>query len=529
MSLTSLSPLNNTVGLIPLTTSTTPVAQTNAAKAAPASETDYTPSSISPSYTYSFPTPTQQSTASGVTAPATLSEVMNDNLNSGSLAGYYSGLGAALLTRYASTTTDYSQMVSPLQANQVTWKPQQALAGDVTLNVTMASGNKVALEISSGDDGSLTVQAHSSGDLTAGEQAALASLSQGFQGAIDAMTNANSGDAAVNVSGLLQYDPTVVSSVNLKVDLQIETAQRTTLNFQENSSNRSININSPNGNVSVNVDLTDPAAIGTKAQQKSALNNYLQQFNQEEGRDADGTNAALMQAFSDSFTQLNSAYPPSITPKFSTTPTVLTEQDHAMLTGLADFQASVSQTPTSPNRLKTNEVDQFTYEMSQQTTVSGNSYDSRNISQQQSSNLIASYHQWNAPSYSAAPATQLDKSQNYDYDQINDSASATTNIGYQNGQLTQASIYKSASQSKRDTQFVNGILTGDVTTSIANAENADLMAILAPLQKGDAETAEKRSAVLAAINSNIYVESDPTQLPFDDSQLAPASSSTRSA
>jgi hypothetical protein len=538
MSVTNLNALSPS-SLTSLLTNSTPVIATGTtATAAPSATTTYTPTPVSPNYTYAMPgvsaaqTNAPSSTAGLIwqnNSSDAISQQMGSNLSSPSLAGYYGNLGADLLSRYASTTTDYSQSVAiPPPPGQLSGKPNEMLAGDVTLNITTASGNTVALEIKSGDDGSLAVSAHSSCNLTPAEQTAVANLAKGFQSAIDGLTGATTGSATVNVSSLLQVDPTVLSSVNLNIDLYTENAARTTLNFQEGGGYRSLNLSLPQGKVSMNTDLTNLATVGSKAQQSAALKSYLQQFSQEETRDPNNTDPTLMQAFSASFSQLNSNYPSGIVPKFSGAPTVQTDQDHAMLTGLADFQASVTQTPTSPNQLHPGETNQFNYEMSQQTMVSGTDYADRTITQKQSSSLVASYHIWYPRPATAPPTTKLRASQNYYYEQINDSASAATDIGYQKGQLTQASITKSASQSRHETKYSDANLVEDATFGVADSQSVDLMALLAPLQKDDPQDANQRAKTLAAINANIDLENDPAQLPFSEDLLDALSATTTS-
>ncbi|HSY29061.1 MAG TPA: hypothetical protein VK832_16245, partial [Burkholderiaceae bacterium] len=303
-----------------------------------------------------------------------VSQVMGGDFLANTQSGRFAGLGAALLNRFKTTTDNFSQwetIPSPT-AGQPTSKTSgmptfdSSISGNIVLNVTTDSGVKVEVNISS--QGDLAVQETASGSLSNKEQLALAGLAKGFQAAIDGMTAST---PTIDVSGLMQFDPAVLSSVDLSVQLQ-PTSLPMTLDFQADSSHRSINATLPDGSVGINVNLTNPAVIGTAAQQSKALANYLQQFSQEEGRDPNTSDdATLMKMFTDGFTQLNSNYPPANPLAFNNNPTVRTTQDHAMLTGLADFQATVTVFPTSPNPLKLDEVDHFTYEASQITSISG--------------------------------------------------------------------------------------------------------------------------------------------------------------
>jgi hypothetical protein len=222
--------------------------------------------------------------------------------------------------------------------------------------------------------------------------------------------------------------------------------------------------------------------------------------------------------FTDGFTQINSNYPPQNPLVTTNGPTVKTDQDHAMLTGLPDFQASVTQTPIPSNPLKLYETDQFSYSVSQQTTIRGNDYANRDITQQQQASLIASYHKPLEPGQPLV-LTKDPKSQNYYYEQLSDNSSVTTNIAYQHNSLTQASIAKSASQSTHETKFVQGIKTEDTTTVVSAAEEEDLMALLEPFQSNLPQNAAKWKKVLAEINSQVYLQSNPTLLPNSTSTV----------
>jgi hypothetical protein len=439
-----------------------------------------------------------------------VSLVMGANVGGDALSARFTGLGAALLARFNTTSADFAQSVwiAPIGNGPVASQP--AISAAVALDVTTVSGIKVELDIKNGGDGTLAVKVHGGANLSDAEKTALANLANGFQGALDGLTAYPPG---VALSGLIQIDPTVLSSIDLHVQLQSESAFPTTLDFQVDSAHRSIDLNMPiRGAVKINVNLSNTSMVGTQEQQNAAIHNYLQQLNQEEARDPGGEDTGLMQAFTDSFTQINSHYPSTLAPSFATGPSIHNDQDHAMLTGLADFQASVAQTPSAPNPYKPDEVDRFTYQVSQQTTVSGHNNADRMITQQQSASLNASYHKWFTPPPSPLMASKKRRLQNYFYEQINDSAGVTSNIGYQKGGLSQASINKSASQSTHATKFEYAEKIADTTVTAADTATVDLMALLKPLQTEDPKDADKRKQVLAEINAQVYLQSDPTAL-----------------
>ena len=63
-----------------------------------------------------------------------------------------------------------------------------------------------------------------------------------------------------------------------------------------------------------------------------------------------------------------------------------------MLSGLADFSASINQTPIASNPAQPRELDSFSYETSQNTSSSGRPQFDLAITQQQQSTLSASFH-----------------------------------------------------------------------------------------------------------------------------------------
>ncbi|WP_426174877.1 hypothetical protein [Massilia sp. TWR1-2-2] len=97
----------------------------------------------------------------------------------------------------------------------------------------------------------------------------------------------------------------------------------------------------------------------------------------------------------------------------------LEAQDHAAMTGLADFSSAITQTPDAVNPMRPAEQDNFAYQVSRETSVGGRSQADRWFSQQQKFQLRASYH---TPS---VPGTELRlgrsaESQNYNYHEIDD-------------------------------------------------------------------------------------------------------------
>jgi hypothetical protein len=155
-----------------------------------------------------------------------------------------------------------------------------------------------------------------------------------------------------------------------------------------------------------------------------------------------------------------------------------------MLTGLADFSASITDASASPNPMRPGEVEAFSYQVSQTTQLEGSRYEG-NISQNQQSHLVASYHQ--ALTGGGAPALTSSRfSQYYDYVRLDDSAESTAQLATERGALVHASLRQTSDQSTRHSKYERGVLTSDLTTPEETFRSTDLLSLLEPLiDKGD--------------------------------------------
>jgi hypothetical protein len=451
-----------------------------------------------------------------------ISSLMAVNYDAATQADRFHGLGAALLQRFLVSGDDYSQSImlrtpgsgtgSLSNLDQIRQTQLHTVADNqVTLDVQTADGATVHLSLTS-QSGGLGVQIEvTKGSLSATDRKALAGLADAFQGAIDGLTSV---PPRLALDGLTQFDPNVLSSVNLHASLSQADGSVQTLDFQADSQQRSIAYVGAAGTLNVNVDLSDPALIGSAQQQAQALAGYLQQFDEAQTRGRG--NADLMAMFKDAFTTLNSNYNVDQKNSVAKNGIPLGDADHAMLSGLADFNASVQATDRSPNPMQPQELDTFSYQVSQQTTVQGSRVGDRSIQQSQQSHLSASYHQ------AVYADTPLDLSggkyaQNYYYDQIDDTASSVASIGYQNGRLVKASVTQSANQSTHIQKYLVGELQEDTTTPSSVSRTWDLLDLLQsakPKEDGTA-TADDRARwrnTLSSISDLVLMKSDPTQL-----------------
>lgn len=410
------------------------------------------------------------------------------------VAGRFHGLGSALLERFYGDGADVTQaarqprngpdLYSPVAAAALA-KPVAHGQGDnqVALTIATTSGAQVKLMLDSGDDG-LAVQMKTTGTLNQAERDALAKLADAFQGAID---GAAQNPPQLKLGGLLAFDPTVLASVDLHTVIKVATEPETTqtLELHADAAHRKVSFSGAAGAVSVNVDMSQLAALGNKAQQAKAVGSYLQQVDLAATRGHG--DAALVAMFKDAFAEMNSGYDAAslpVTDSGRAGKLTLSGEDHALLTGLADFDAAIAQTSKSINRMRPTEHDGFSYQISQSTSIGGRSQGDRFIAQHQRAQLSASYHM------PAVPGGQLRldggaEDQNYDYYQINDNASSDALMAYDQGKLKTASLRQSATLSSHVMKYAMGHLIADRTTPGQRNLQRDLVDALAPDLKGE--------------------------------------------
>lgn len=449
-----------------------------------------------------------------------VSTLMASNFSAGTAGSRFNGLGSALLEQLKGGVAQLSQtaMRAPAGLGQAGYAALGAVAastlhgtGDsrISLSVVTRSGVEVKLSLDNQDDG-LAVQMTASGELSEAETQALGGLAKGFQDAIDGIAQE---PPQINLGGLMQFDTKVLSSVNLqaKIALNAESAATQTLSFQADATQRKVSFSGAAGSIDVKVDTSQLASLGSAQQQARALQVQLQQFDKAASRGHADT--AMMDMFKQTFSTLHGsiANDASLTAGGAApSKWALAAEERSLLTGLADFSASVSQTPAMNNPMRLSEQDAFAYSVSQSTSVGGRSYGDRAISQQQSSQLNASYHMPLVAGTSLR-LTSAAESQNYTYHQIDDSATSVAKIGYQDGKLASATLEQSTSLSSRVSTYMMGKLKSDITTPDQHRLLRDLVGALAPYQPGDAalsteKRAEQRQAMLQGINDSVFLQ-----------------------
>jgi hypothetical protein len=525
--MTTLSSLNQAIPSVSSPSPATSTSTSSASKAA-AQNSATPPSSAVVTLSQATPaSPLQIYTSLGIQANAAptetwesnstdaVSTLMAGNYVNPSLASRFSGLGSALLNQFSSTGTNFSQSVQTTYGNSAGSLGQigGGTQADVELTIVTKSGVEVDLTLDSNQEG-LSVSVKSNGPLSGAEQGALAKLSGAFQSAINGIST---NPPSLNLSGLTQFDPSVLASVNLQSSVTTNGQPVQSIAFADNSSGKTVSVTEPSGTIKLSVNASDSLIEGNQQQRTQAINQYLQQFDDANTRGHG--DAALMAVFKDAFTQMNSGGPSQSGSATDYAPSISGAQS-AILTGLDDFSASITDTSIASNPMRPSEMDTFSYQVSQQTNVQGNQWNGA-ISQQQQSHLSASYH---APLSSDSPLklTLLPKSQNYDYMTINDDAESTTSLAYQKGQITQASLNQSASQSTDDSTYMQGKLVSSTATPSKASSSPDLLALLKPYLTSNptSQNTDQWQQILSDIHSQIFLQANPASLNESQDSLA---------
>jgi hypothetical protein len=461
-----------------------------------------------------------------------LSLLMYGNMSTSSLGNRLDQLGSKMMSAIASGATSFSQTV--LRSTSAAPATDAATGTDLAaqrarlqssaddrfaLSVTTASGAQVTVRIASsgtggGDVSGLSLEfSVTKGTLTDAEREQLGKLGDAFQKAINGLAKQ---PPVVDFGALTGFDTSVLSSVDLSATLNANGASPQTFAFHADATQRSMHVDGASGKFDVNVDLKNLQAIGSPKAQKAALDAWLDRFDAAKTRG--NGDAALMDMFKAAFSGLNANYPPATTlPRIA-----LSHADRSVLSGLADFSASISQTQASPNPMRPSEVDGFDYQISQSTQIGGPDRLNRTISQQSQATLSASFHRSLWP---GVPLVLKDdpKSQNYEYVKIQDSAKSSADVGYRDGLLVRAKATRSASQTTQVQRYEMAKLVSDVTTPVSSTSSSNLMALLQSIMQND--TARNAGASdshpidddtdvgdVANVRRRTALEVDPTRL-----------------
>ncbi|WP_215404413.1 hypothetical protein [Janthinobacterium sp. JC611] len=448
-----------------------------------------------------------------------VSEAMTKSFSSYAFGGRFSGLGAAMLGQAKLGNYNFSQaMRQPPPSTTPNIYAASGIApgslhgnGEdrVALSITTRSGVEVKLSLDSQGDG-LAVNMTTSGDLSDAETSALGELAKGFQEAIDGMGQST---PKLKLEGLMQFDQKVLGSVQLHAQVKVrgEPESIQTLDFQADGAQRKVSFSGEAGSLDLKVDASALNTLGSRERQAKALDSYMKQFDQAASRGHG--DAGLMAMLKDGFTALhsNTAAPQAATDSPETGKWRLAAEDKSILTGLADFSASVSQAVKFSNPMRSTEKDGFNYEVSQKTEQTGASQDARSLRQQQQSKLSASFHQTLVPGVPLR-LTANTESQNYTYHQIEDTASSDAQVAYKDGKMVKASLRQEGSQSEHVMKYFLGKLESDKSTPGNYSVLRDLLPVLGPYKTGELgmtpeKKAEQRQQAMLTLSDEVLLQS----------------------
>lgn len=174
------------------------------------------------------------------------------------------------------------------------------------------------------------------------------------------------------------------------------------------------------------------------------------------------------------------------------------------------------QAADAPNPMRQDEVDTFSYKLAQSTRIAGSDPRNRTIHQDRQAQLTATFHRALSPELSLA-LTTAKESQSYEFVRIDDESKTSTDIAYEDGKRTQASISQSARQSTQVQRYVMGTLESDTTVPLERSRTSDVRGLLATVEKADMshdpEDARRRDQALGLAASLAVLPEDPMALP----------------
>lgn len=392
------------------------------------------------------------------TVPDALAIAMSKSVDARTRVSPFADVGAAVLNRLRTDGGSHSQWMpatriaasaaadaGPLSEAEL--QPDNA----VSLRIATASGVKVQVTLQSGKEGMAVQIDVAEGELNEDERRAIAALSGAFEDALDGLAEE---PPRWSLTKLANGSSPLLSSISLHQTRMVDGAEQT-VEFQADAKQKSLTVSSVMGVVKVDLDLTRPVTLGSAEQQSAAVSKYLQQFDRAQRRGSG--DEALMGTFKDVFAAMHTSYGAAQVPAADTNIRRLPAADahRSLLSGLADFSASIEQVRDASNPARPKEIDGFSFQASQSSQVSGKAGWDLAISQTQQSALTASYHRSLSPDVQLA-LTQDEKSQNYLYFQIHDTTSSKTDVGYQEGVLATATLNESRTQSTQVSRFIKG-------------------------------------------------------------------------
>lgn len=447
-----------------------------------------------------------------------VSDLLARNSSSQGTAQRLSGLGSALLAQIGSGNSQYRQTVvntaAPSTRSQISTQATLAInalqsqpSASVELRVQTQSGSTVTLRLVDQQEGSsggtgIAAEIQVDGTLSAAEQEAIKALATGFEQALRGLA---SDETQVDLAQLTQFDSALIARLDLKTQIYGRDSygariQKLAATVHADATTREIKLKRPEGEVSMSVDLRQPAFWGSAAQKAKAVDQYLARFDQAATRGH--ADRGLAQLFKSAFSALTASYGTQAMDN----PDSLATEDASWLTGLADFKAQLNATSKVSNPRKRQEVDRFQYNVDQTTTDIQGGAGARTVTQAQDAKLSAAYHQ----SLFSSGVPYLDdsaNSQNYFYKQVDDRSSTEVRLQYDKNGLVAASLTRLVEQSLRIQKFELDKLVDDQTHTSQQPSVTDLLPRLRALKDREAQgeiTPEEKAQLLADWNDAVF-------------------------
>lgn len=431
-----------------------------------------------------------------------LSLYMASAIQSSSASTRFQGLGAALLEQLAANggqrisqsglAANDSTPTDPLLLSMQQARLREHATNTVTFNLTSASGATVTLGLYSSDAG-LAVDADvQGGTLTSDELKGLAALANSFQTALNGLTQE---PPRLQLGALVKLDPSLFTGLQMNAKLETASGAQQTFDLQLNDDTRSLKLQGPSGEVKMNLDTQGGALLGSQAQRQAAVANYLTQFDAAQKRGQG--DAQLMALFKDAFSQLNSVDDISTRP--ANHDTAQNKASRLLLSGLADFDASITQAVQKINPMRPEEVDHFDFKVSQSTTRKGSAANLA-VQQDQQASLKAAWHKGANPLVDLV-LTNDSESQNYRYHEVEDYSRSTTRLGFSNNSLVEASATQEASQQERVKTYQKGELKSDETHRASADQSRELLNMLDALL--DQDRAARRNGAASTLEGQL--------------------------
>lgn len=369
-------------------------------------------------------------------------------------------IGSTLLSNLKESRTDVTHAVTSATAGAA---GQQSA---VSLDIVTQSGSTLHLNMTQKEDG-VVVELKTDGEaLNDDEAAAVANLGASLEKALSGL---GQNPPKIDISGLTNFDSSVLKSVDLKTDIRADDASVQSLNFHASTTERYVAYQDKDFSLKVSSDLSNPALAGDYAQQQATLSAYDTKF--DKARSTGHGDRDQMEALKSVFRALNTTASAQRTAITVGADIRVDNSGRSQLSGLNDFSLSLTQTEKSINPARDDEKDRFSYQASQSTTENVLSDGSKSVKQTSRSHISAAWHEALDPSIPLA-LNKMKSSQNYTYHLLENDEESTTTLNY-NSRGMLASVGHNEQVNNRETvkKYVRGELVDQTVTPVQYARS----------------------------------------------------------